>query len=111
MKPRWNAYSSSVAEKLLIALTGLALFLYLVVHLVGNSLLFLGPATFNGYAHMLISNPLIIPVETRPGRDLRAARLEDGGDVVAQPRRRGPSRTTRSAGRAGRAASRSPRRR
>ena len=63
MKPRWNAYSSSVAEKLLIALTGLALFLYLVVHLIGNSLLFLGPATFNGYAHMLISNPLIIPVE------------------------------------------------
>jgi succinate dehydrogenase / fumarate reductase, cytochrome b subunit len=63
MKPRWNAYSSSVAEKLLIALTGLALLLYLVVHLIGNSLLFLGPATFNGYAHMLISNPLIIPVE------------------------------------------------
>jgi succinate dehydrogenase / fumarate reductase, cytochrome b subunit len=63
MKPRWNAYSSSVAEKLLIALTGLALFLYLVVHLIGNSLLFLGPSTFNGYAHVLISNPLIIPVE------------------------------------------------
>ncbi len=63
MKPRWNAYSSSVAEKLLIALTGLALFLYLVVHLIGNSLMFLGPATFNGYAHALISNPIIIPVE------------------------------------------------
>jgi succinate dehydrogenase / fumarate reductase, cytochrome b subunit len=63
MKPRWNAYSSTVAEKLLIALTGLALFLYLVVHLIGNSLLFLGPRTFNGYAHALISNPLIIPVE------------------------------------------------
>jgi succinate dehydrogenase / fumarate reductase, cytochrome b subunit len=63
MKPRWNAYSSSVAEKLLIALTGLALFLYLVIHLIGNSLLFLGPRTFNGYAHALISNPLIIPVE------------------------------------------------
>jgi hypothetical protein len=54
MKPRWNAYSSTVAEKLLIALTGLALFLYLVVHLGGH---------------------------------LRAACLEDGGHVVAQPRR------------------------
>jgi succinate dehydrogenase / fumarate reductase, cytochrome b subunit len=63
MKPRWNAYSSTVAEKLLIALTGLALLLYLVVHLIGNSLLFLGPSTFNGYAHALISNPLIIPIE------------------------------------------------
>jgi succinate dehydrogenase / fumarate reductase, cytochrome b subunit len=63
MKPRWNAYSSTVAEKLLIAVTGLALFLYLVVHLIGNSLLFLGPDTFNGYAHTLTSTPLIIPVE------------------------------------------------
>lgn len=63
MKPRWNAYSSSVAEKLLIALTGLALVLYLVVHLIGNTLVFLGPRLFNGYAHALISNPLIIPIE------------------------------------------------
>jgi succinate dehydrogenase / fumarate reductase, cytochrome b subunit len=63
MKPRWNAYSSSVAEKLLIALTGLALILYLVVHLIGNTLIFLGPRTFNGYAHMLVSSPLVVPVE------------------------------------------------
>ena len=63
MTPRWNAFSSSVAEKFLIALTGLALFLYLIVHLAGNALLFFGPATFNGYAHALISNPLVIPAE------------------------------------------------
>jgi succinate dehydrogenase / fumarate reductase, cytochrome b subunit len=63
MKPRWNAFSSTVAEKLLIALTGLALFVYLVVHLVGNSLLFLGPETFNGYAHVLMSNPLVVVIE------------------------------------------------
>lgn len=63
MMPRWNAFSSSVAEKFLIALTGLALFLYLLVHLAGNALLFLGPETFNGYAHMLITNPLVIPAE------------------------------------------------
>jgi len=47
----------------LIAVTGLALFLYLVIHLAGNTMLFLGPETFNGYAHLLISNPLIVPVE------------------------------------------------
>ncbi|RPJ71161.1 MAG: succinate dehydrogenase cytochrome b subunit [Acidobacteria bacterium] len=63
MTPRWNAYSSSVAEKFLIALTGLALFLYLVVHMAGNALVFFGPETFNGYAHMLITNPLVIPAE------------------------------------------------
>jgi succinate dehydrogenase / fumarate reductase cytochrome b subunit len=63
MTRRWNAFSSSVVEKVLIALTGLALVLYLVVHLLGNTLLFLGPQTFNGYAHTLISNPLVIPIE------------------------------------------------
>jgi succinate dehydrogenase / fumarate reductase cytochrome b subunit len=63
MTPRRSALSSSVAEKILIALTGLALFLYLVVHIVGNTLVFLGRDTFNGYAHALISNPLVIPVE------------------------------------------------
>jgi succinate dehydrogenase / fumarate reductase, cytochrome b subunit len=63
MIPRWNPLASTVAEKLLIALTGLALFLYLVLHLAGNSLLFFAPQRFNGYAHFLISNPLIIPVE------------------------------------------------
>jgi succinate dehydrogenase / fumarate reductase, cytochrome b subunit len=63
MNPRGNAFSSSVVEKLLVAVTGLALCAYLVVHLAGNTLVFLGPRTFNGYAHVLISSPLVIPVE------------------------------------------------
>jgi succinate dehydrogenase / fumarate reductase cytochrome b subunit len=63
MTSRWKPLSSSVGEKFLIATTGLALFLYLVLHLAGNSLLFFGPQRFNGYAHLLISNPLIVPVE------------------------------------------------
>jgi succinate dehydrogenase / fumarate reductase cytochrome b subunit len=56
-------WSSSVGTKVLIAVTGLCLFLYLILHLVGNALVFFGPETFNGYAHMLISNPLVVPVE------------------------------------------------
>lgn len=55
--------SSSVGTKVLIAATGVCLVLYLVLHLVGNLLFFFGPTTFNGYSHMLISNPLVIPVE------------------------------------------------
>ncbi len=55
--------SSTVTTKLLIALTGLALFLYLIVHLGGNLLLLAGPTTYNGYAAMLLSNPLLVPVE------------------------------------------------
>jgi succinate dehydrogenase / fumarate reductase cytochrome b subunit len=58
-----RVFSSSVGTKLLIGLTGLALFLYLILHLIGNLMILVGPETFNGYAHMLISNPLVVPVE------------------------------------------------
>jgi succinate dehydrogenase / fumarate reductase cytochrome b subunit len=56
-------FSSSVGTKLLVGLTGLALFAYLILHLVGNALIFAGPETFNAYSHVLISNPLILPIE------------------------------------------------
>ena len=55
--------SSSVGTKVLIAVTGLLLFAFLVLHLAGNLLFFLGPETFNDYSHTLISNPLVIPME------------------------------------------------
>lgn len=66
--PTWmsrfrRAFSSSVGTKLLIGLTGLALFGYLVLHLAGNALIFAGPEIFNEYSHRLISNPLILPIE------------------------------------------------
>lgn len=55
--------SSTVGNKLLIGLTGLGLFVYLITHLAGNALIFMGPETFNAYAHALISNPAIIVIE------------------------------------------------
>ena len=58
-----RVFSSSVGTKLLIGLTGLGLFAYMVLHLVGNVLIFAGPETFNAYSHTLISNPLLLPVE------------------------------------------------
>jgi len=58
-----RVFSSSVGTKLLIGLTGLALFAYLILHLAGNALIFAGPDTFNEYSHMLVSNPLILPIE------------------------------------------------
>jgi succinate dehydrogenase / fumarate reductase cytochrome b subunit len=54
---------SSVATKLVIGITGFALFLYLVIHIAGNLLVFLGPDVFNRYAHVLESNPLLPVVE------------------------------------------------
>jgi succinate dehydrogenase / fumarate reductase cytochrome b subunit len=58
-----RVFTSSVGTKLLIGLTGLALFAYLILHLAGNLLIFFGQETFNGYSHRLISNPLVVPVE------------------------------------------------
>lgn len=49
--------------KLLIGVTGFALFLYLIIHIIGNLMVFFGPATFNKYAFTLEGNPLIVIVE------------------------------------------------
>jgi succinate dehydrogenase / fumarate reductase, cytochrome b subunit len=56
-----NLLSSTIGRKLMMALTGLFLILFLVVHLIGNLQLLHhdeGQA-FNVYAHFMTSNPLI----------------------------------------------------
>lgn len=58
-----KALSTSVGSKFLVALTGLSLVGFLIIHLAGNLLLLLGPDHFNDYSHALISNPLVIPAE------------------------------------------------
>jgi succinate dehydrogenase / fumarate reductase, cytochrome b subunit len=63
MSSRIRAFDSSVGSKLLIGLTGLALFLYLITHIIGNVLVFFGPDLFNAYAHALMNNPLIPVIE------------------------------------------------
>ena len=44
---------SSVGKKVITALTGFALMGFIVVHLLGNFTLFIGPGAFNEYAHFL----------------------------------------------------------
>lgn len=56
-------FSSSIGSKLLIALTGLGLLIFLIGHLSGNLLFILGPAAFNQYSHKLVSNPLVYVAE------------------------------------------------
>jgi len=58
-----RVFSSSVGTKLLIGVTGLALFVYLVIHIIGNLMVFFGPAAFNKYAFTLEGNPLIPIIE------------------------------------------------
>lgn len=54
---------SSVGTKLLVGITGLFLFIYLLVHIAGNLVVFAGPDTFNHYAGTLAANPLILVIE------------------------------------------------
>ena len=58
-----RVFSSSVGTKLLMGLTGFLLFVYMLLHLAGNALIFAGQDVFNAYSHTLISNPLIVPIE------------------------------------------------
>jgi succinate dehydrogenase / fumarate reductase cytochrome b subunit len=60
---RARLFASSVGTKLLIGITGLALFGYLLVHIAGNLVIFLGPAAYNKYAYTLEDNPLLPVVE------------------------------------------------
>jgi succinate dehydrogenase / fumarate reductase cytochrome b subunit len=63
MPSRRSFFASTVGSKLLVAVTGISLVGFLIGHLVGNLLVFLGPDTFNHYGHKLISNPLVYPAE------------------------------------------------
>lgn len=63
MSSRLRPFESSVGTKLLIGVTGLFLFLYLIIHIGGNLMVFLGPDTFNAYSAALVSNPLIVFIE------------------------------------------------
>jgi succinate dehydrogenase / fumarate reductase, cytochrome b subunit len=63
MSSRLRLFDSSVGSKILIGLTGLFLVLYLIIHIVGNLMVFGGPDFFNHYAHFLESNPLLPIIE------------------------------------------------
>lgn len=64
MASRVGVFSSSVGTKLLIGASGLFLVLYLVIHIAGNLLVFLGPRVFNAYAYaMEVRNPALPLIE------------------------------------------------
>ena len=60
-----SLFWSTVGEKLLISLAGLALFIFIIFHLLGNlTLVFGGADDFNVYSHKLISlGPLLYVAE------------------------------------------------
>jgi succinate dehydrogenase / fumarate reductase cytochrome b subunit len=63
MTTRRSPLRSLITTKLIIGVTGILLFAYLILHIAGNLMVFLGRDAFNSYSHALISNPLVVPVE------------------------------------------------
>jgi succinate dehydrogenase cytochrome b subunit len=64
MASRTGVFSTSVGTKILIGVTGLALFAYLIIHIAGNLVVFAGPAAFNRYAYVMeYGNPLLPVIE------------------------------------------------
>ncbi|MDD5657172.1 MAG: succinate dehydrogenase cytochrome b subunit [Elusimicrobia bacterium] len=57
---RWlfDFLNSSIGKKVTVGLAGFFLCLFLVPHLLGNLIIFLGRDAFNAYAHFLQTNPL-----------------------------------------------------
>ncbi|MGB3211961.1 MAG: succinate dehydrogenase cytochrome b subunit [Desulforhopalus sp.] len=54
--------TSSIGKKLLMATTGLLLFLFLISHAAGNATIFMSSEVFQSYADELHSHPLIVLV-------------------------------------------------
>nr|WP_243371652.1 succinate dehydrogenase cytochrome b subunit [Geotalea sp. SG265] len=53
-------FSSSVGRKMVMAVTGQAMVLFVIVHLIGNSLIFEGPDGINAYAEHLRRFPPLV---------------------------------------------------
>jgi len=62
MATRLRVFSSSVGTKLVIGGTGFLLFLYLVIHIAGNLLVFFGPDVFNRYAYVMEEQNALLPL-------------------------------------------------
>jgi succinate dehydrogenase / fumarate reductase cytochrome b subunit len=56
-------FNSSIMNKIFMAITGTMLCGFLLTHMAGNVMLFIGPEVFNLYGHKLTSNPLIYLAE------------------------------------------------
>jgi succinate dehydrogenase / fumarate reductase cytochrome b subunit len=53
-------YSSTLGKKILMAVTGIILFLFVVGHMLGNLQLYLGPEQLNHYAELLQGNRALL---------------------------------------------------
>lgn len=63
-RQRLSIVRSPIGKKLITGLTGLGLVLFILIHVLGNLLLFISTDAFNAYAHTIERlKPLVIPLE------------------------------------------------
>jgi succinate dehydrogenase / fumarate reductase, cytochrome b subunit len=60
MKIIRNIFNSSLGKKYVMAVTGIALFLFVIGHMAGNLQIFFGREILNHYGHFLQTNPELI---------------------------------------------------
>ncbi|MFQ6673370.1 MAG: succinate dehydrogenase cytochrome b subunit [Fidelibacterota bacterium] len=58
-----NTFRSSIGKKVLVGATGILLFLYVIIHLAGNLVIYAGNEAYNRYAEILGSIPLLLVIE------------------------------------------------
>ena len=55
----WHLLRTTIGRKLIVALTGIVLILFVVVHISGNLTIYIGQSALNNYAHFLQSSPML----------------------------------------------------
>lgn len=63
MKKAASYFCSSIGRKQLVAVSGIGLTLFVLGHVTGNFLMFVGPEAYNRYGHGIVTNPLIYVIE------------------------------------------------
>lgn len=58
-----NLFSASIGKKLIMSITGLFLIVFLLVHLIVNLMILVGPDAYNAAAHFMATNPIIKIIE------------------------------------------------
>src|SRR5262245_66010109 len=53
-------WQSSLGKKYVMAVTGLGLWLFVIIHMLGNLQIFTGPEHLNAYGHALKSTPALL---------------------------------------------------
>lgn len=59
MNRLWHLLGTTIGRKLIVALTGIVLILFVIGHISGNLTIYIGQSALNNYAHVLQTSPML----------------------------------------------------